>query len=116
MPVKIIRILIKRNKTISQEDSQRHWSATALYPSEHKPLKNCHIETLFDKRQYRNLLVSQEIYRQQLEMYQKGIPTIDHKIVSGPSLGKPKVDVEALKEQKKLGKKDVGIRNSVEIW
>lgn len=57
--------------------------------------------TLLDKRQYRNLLVSSEIYRQQLEMYQKRIHTIDDRIVSlhmpfvRPIVrGKAKADVE----------------------
>jgi IS5 family transposase len=38
--------------------------------------------TLLDKRQYRNLLVSQEIYRQQLEMYQSKKHQVDDRIVS----------------------------------
>lgn len=43
---------------------------------EKSPLK------LLNKRQYRNLLVSQEIYRQQLEMYQTNSHQIDDRIVS----------------------------------
>jgi IS5 family transposase len=160
--------------------------------------------TLLNKRQYRNLLVSQEIYRQQLEMYEKRKHTIEDRIVSlhmpfvrpivrgkakadvefgaklaisivdgfsylesvsfdafnegttliqslknyyqkygfypeavmadkiyrnrdnlqfckkhhirlsGPPLGRPKNDSEVLKEQKKLERQDVGIRNAVE--
>jgi hypothetical protein len=38
--------------------------------------------TLLSKRQYRNLLVSQEIYRQQLEMYKKKKHSIEDRIVS----------------------------------
>jgi hypothetical protein len=38
--------------------------------------------TLLSKRQYRNLLVSREIYRQQLEMYQKKTHTVEERIVS----------------------------------
>ena len=38
--------------------------------------------TLLNKRQYRNLLVSQEIYRQQLEMYEKRKHMIEDRIVS----------------------------------
>lgn len=38
--------------------------------------------SLLSKRQYRNLLVSQEIYRQQLEMYQKKKHSIEDRIVS----------------------------------
>lgn len=37
---------------------------------------------LLDKRQYRNLLVSGEIYRQQKEMYEKGSHKIEDRIVS----------------------------------
>lgn len=160
--------------------------------------------TLLNKRQYRNLLVSQEIYRQQLEMYEKRKHTIEDRIVSlhmpfirpivrgkaradvefgaklaisivngfssmesvsfdafnegttliesvknyyqkygvypeavmadkiyrnrdnlqfckkhhirlsGPALGRPKNDAEVLREQKKLERQDVGIRNAVE--
>lgn len=38
--------------------------------------------SLLSKRQYRNLLVSQEIYRQQLEMFQKHKHSVDDRIVS----------------------------------
>lgn len=38
--------------------------------------------TLLTKRQYRNLLVSQEIYRQQLEMYKQGKHSVEDRIVS----------------------------------
>jgi IS5 family transposase len=38
--------------------------------------------TLLDKRQYRNLLVCHEIYRQQLEMYQKKNHQVEDRIVS----------------------------------
>ncbi len=38
--------------------------------------------TLLNKRQYRNLLVSQEIYRQQLKMYQSKKHQVDGRIVS----------------------------------
>ena len=38
--------------------------------------------SLLNKRQYRNLLVSQEIYRQQLQMYQTKKHQVDDRIVS----------------------------------
>ncbi len=38
--------------------------------------------TLLSKRQYRNLLVSQEIYRQQLEMYKQGKRSVEDRILS----------------------------------
>lgn len=38
--------------------------------------------TLLDNRQYRNLLVIQELYRQQLEMYTERKHQVDHRIVS----------------------------------
>jgi len=38
--------------------------------------------TLLDKRQYRNLLVCNEIYRQQLEMYRQRIHKVEDRIVS----------------------------------
>lgn len=57
--------------------------------------------TLLNKRQYRNLLVSQEIYRQQLEMYGQRKHSIEDRIVSlhmpfvRPIVrGKAKADVE----------------------
>ena len=160
--------------------------------------------TLLNKRQYRNLLVSQEIYRQQLQMYEMKKHTVEDRLVSlhmpfvrpivrgkaradvefgaklaisivdgysyienvsfdafnegttliqsvekyhqkhglypaavmadkiyrnrdnlqfckkhnirlsGPPLGRPKNDAEVLKGQRKLERKDVGIRNAVE--
>jgi len=37
---------------------------------------------LLGKRKHRNLLVAQELYRQQLWMYEKGVHSIEHRIVS----------------------------------